>query len=281
MNVIGDNFDIKTVIMRGIASTLADDALRMDDVEPVDMKKAMEQHETYYKIFKDQLQLNVIVLDADDTLPDCVFVEDPAVVIGQTALVTTPGHPSRRKECDAMLETLQSFKGLDIKIMKHIDPTANLDGGDVLFTGDEIFVGLSKRTNEAGIKVLEGAFPDFSVISISIHGSLHLKSVCTLGGRRKILIGSDETSTDVKTQIEKKSSVKYEFLEVKDIPCSANSVYLEIDGKPTLIHPSTTKYPLTGQVYKDLQNIRKIECDLSELSKVDGCLTCSSLLLTV
>jgi len=40
----------------------------------------------------------VIVLDADESLPDGVFVEDTAVVIGRTGLITTPGHPSRRRE---------------------------------------------------------------------------------------------------------------------------------------------------------------------------------------
>ena len=34
-----------------------------------------------------------------------------------------------------------------------------LDGGDVLFTGREILVGLSSRTNQAGVEAVQAAFP--------------------------------------------------------------------------------------------------------------------------
>lgn len=38
-----------------------------------------------------ELGLKVIVLPADDQYPDCVFVEDVAVVADGTALITIPG----------------------------------------------------------------------------------------------------------------------------------------------------------------------------------------------
>lgn len=38
---------------------------------------------------------------------------------------------------------------------------ATIDGGDVLFTGDEIFVGLSQRTNYQGANALAKAFPEY------------------------------------------------------------------------------------------------------------------------
>lgn len=38
--------------------------------------------------------------------------------------------------------------------MHEIDPEATLDGGDVLYTGKHIFVGLSHRTNQRGADVL-------------------------------------------------------------------------------------------------------------------------------
>ena len=44
------------------------------------------------------LGLATITVSADHTLPDCVFVEDPLVVIGNKALFTTLGHSSRRPE---------------------------------------------------------------------------------------------------------------------------------------------------------------------------------------
>lgn len=38
--------------------------------------------------------------------------------------------------------------------MHEIDPEATLDGGDVLYTGKHLFVGLSKRTNKRGAECL-------------------------------------------------------------------------------------------------------------------------------
>ena len=49
-----------------------------------------------------------------------------------------------------------------------------MDGGDVLFTGREFFVGLSSRTNKAGFETIAKAFPDYPVTSVDMgkHGIL-------------------------------------------------------------------------------------------------------------
>lgn len=49
-------------------------------------------------------------------------------------------------------------KELDIPIIEIADTNARLDGGDVLFTGKEFFVGLSEWTNEAGAKAVAGMY---------------------------------------------------------------------------------------------------------------------------
>lgn len=52
-------------------------------------------------------------------------------------------------------------KELDIPIIEIADTNAKLDGGDVLFTGKEFFVGLSEWTNEAGAKAVAGWFYEY------------------------------------------------------------------------------------------------------------------------
>lgn len=59
--------------------------------------QARKQHETYVATLR-EIGLDVIELPADENHPDCVFVEDIAVVCNGTALLTRPGHPSREKE---------------------------------------------------------------------------------------------------------------------------------------------------------------------------------------
>lgn len=55
---------------------------------------------------------------------------------------------------------------------------ATIDGGDVLFTGEELFVGLSQRTNYQGANALAKAFPEYPTIPVVLPGTvMHLKCV--------------------------------------------------------------------------------------------------------
>ncbi|XP_071010738.1 N(G),N(G)-dimethylarginine dimethylaminohydrolase 1-like [Oncorhynchus clarkii lewisi] len=95
--VMADFGNFTHAVVRAIPSSLAKEALRMN-VSDVDLEKAQREHEVYVGVLKQKLGLEVIELPADESLPDCVFVEDAAVVCGDTALITRPGAESRRKE---------------------------------------------------------------------------------------------------------------------------------------------------------------------------------------
>lgn len=84
-------------VVRGVPVSLAKDALRLSQAE-VDATQAQREHEAYVDVLKNKLGLEVVELPADESLPDCVFVEDAAVVCGDTALITRPGAESRRRE---------------------------------------------------------------------------------------------------------------------------------------------------------------------------------------
>jgi dimethylargininase len=143
------------------------------------MGLARAQHTAYVEVLRG-LVPNVKVLPADEKFPDCVFVEDPAIVIGGHALLTQPGDPTRREETVRMRRVLRDEVGL--VVMEVADPEAKLDGGDVLWTGREILVGLSSRTNEGGLKAVREAFSGFPVTGIQVAGPLHLKTLLTLCG---------------------------------------------------------------------------------------------------
>lgn len=84
-------------VVRGIPASLAKGALRMTQAE-VDLDGAQKDHKAYVDILRTKLGLEVVELPADESFPDCVFVEDAAVVCGDTALITRPGAESRRGE---------------------------------------------------------------------------------------------------------------------------------------------------------------------------------------
>lgn len=84
-------------VVRGIPASLATEALRISEAE-VDLDKARREHDAYVEVLRTRVGLEVVELPADESLPDCVFVEDAAVVCGDTALITRPGAESRRRE---------------------------------------------------------------------------------------------------------------------------------------------------------------------------------------
>lgn len=63
----------------------------------IDLDDAKKQHENFVRLLR-ELGLDVIELPPDEGLPDCVFVEDTAVVCNGTALITRPGAAHRAKE---------------------------------------------------------------------------------------------------------------------------------------------------------------------------------------
>lgn len=97
-----------------------------------DVQLAKQQHEQYCTLLR-EIGLDVIELPPDDALPEGVFVESSAVVCNGVALIGRSENPKRRREAESMAIILK--KELDIPVIEIDDPHAQLDGGDVLFTG--------------------------------------------------------------------------------------------------------------------------------------------------
>lgn len=263
-------FTYTKALCRGIPKSLVAEAIRMDPSHtPIDYEKATKEHDHYVHTLQ-QIGLEVTILPADESLPDCVFVEDTAVVWESKALITNPGHHSRKPETLAIRQHLEKM-GLEIVVM---ESPAELDGGDVLFTGKEFFVGLSKRTNEDGIEALRKAFPNYPVHGIEIRDeSLHLKSMMSMASDEMIAIGPSPSASYALTEMKGKAKFQYTFLNVSH-DAAANCLW--ING--TLIHRSSSEFPSIKEDFASL-NCPKLEVSNEELSKVDGALTCSSLLL--
>ena len=70
-------------IVRGFAKSLVTEAQRIDDNhESISTEKIAAQKEEYYKTME-AIGIKLIKIDADETLPDCVFTEDAAIIVGK------------------------------------------------------------------------------------------------------------------------------------------------------------------------------------------------------
>ncbi|XP_013785496.1 N(G),N(G)-dimethylarginine dimethylaminohydrolase 1-like [Limulus polyphemus] len=235
----------------------------------IDLDVAKRQHEEYCKVLRG-IGLDVIELPPDENLPDCVFVEDTAVVCNGTALICRPGHPARQKEVEIIRTIIK--KELELPIIEIADPKATIDGGDVLFTGREFFVGLTDRTNEAGACALAAAFPEYPVTPIRVSHKLHLKSLLSMAGPDILCVSEGKESKSVLKRIEQEASFRYQTVTVPD-PGAANCIY----ANGTLIHAA--EFPESIKVFEEKVDFNKIALNVSELQKANGALTCSCILI--
>jgi len=141
----------------------------------LDHEIALREHEGY-RAALERCGCRVIVLEVNREYPDSVFVEDTALVLDETAIMMSPGAPSRRDEPRAIEPALRDFRPIE-----RIAPPATIDGGDIVRSGRRLYVGQSQRTNEAGIAELGAlAAPHgYDVVGIPVFGCLHLKSGCS------------------------------------------------------------------------------------------------------
>lgn len=150
---------------------------------PIDVALARSQHAAYVAALIAS-GATVETVAADEAHPDCVFVEDTAVIVDGVALITQPGAPSRRGETAAIAMALARH----VELARMADD-ATLDGGDCMRVGDTIYVGASARTNGAGIARLTEVFSRLRVVTVWLPANvLHLKCVCTALGDDRMLL---------------------------------------------------------------------------------------------
>src|SRR5688572_3386741 len=113
-------------ITRDVARSIQQAELTFVEPQRIDYVRASLQHREYRRVLAD-LGCEVISLPADDAYPDCVFVEDTAIVLSDLAVITRPGAESRRGETRAIADALEPYRPL-----VHIEAPATIDGGDVL-----------------------------------------------------------------------------------------------------------------------------------------------------
>ena len=77
---------------------------------PQDIDLANTQHKQYCEALE-SCGVSVTMLEADHNHPDCLFVEDQAVIVDGHVLLPVPGHPSRVAEQPPIYDFLVSKMG--------------------------------------------------------------------------------------------------------------------------------------------------------------------------
>jgi len=222
--------------------------------EPVDHVRAAEQHDAYVAVLAAH-GWRAVHAQAADELPDAPFVEDTVVVAGRLAVLTRPGAPERRPEVASVAALVRE---LGLKVVRITGP-GTLDGGDVLQVGTTVYVGRSARTNAAGIAQLSALLPERRVIPVELRGVLHLKSAVT-ALPDGTLIG-DPRYVDLPGLL-----VPLEEAGAHVVPLGADRVLMAASA------------PRTAALLEQ-RGLGVTVVDISEYEKLEGCVTCLSVLI--
>ena len=248
-----------TGLVRDPSSRLADGIVTHINRTQVDVALARAQHAAY----ADALAAGgwtVRQVPAADDCPDSVFVEDTVVICEDLAVLTRPGAPARRAEVAGVAQTIRSL-GLRTAC---IEEPGTLDGGDILQAGHTEYAGRGGRTNGEGIRQLRSLLAPLgrTVVAVPLGNVLHLKSAVTALPDGTFLLLPELVPAGL-------------FPAVRPVTEEAGSHVVPLGGDRVLIAASA---PRTAEFLRDL-GFTPVVVEISEFEKLEGCVTCLSVLL--
>jgi len=253
---------VLTAITRAVSPSFERCELSFIPRQPIDLAKAHQQHLAYEKLLA-ALGARVISLPAEPDLPDSMFVEDPALVLDELAIIFPLGTETRRREAPSIAAALQPFRKIE-----YVQLPGIVEGGDILRLGRRLFVGLTARSNAEGIAQLSRIVAPYGyeVIGVPCPGCLHLKSAVTALDARTLLAN--------RAWFDSSLFAGYDWVDVDPAePHAGNALILS----GAVIFPAS--FPRT-RARIEARGLPVVSLDIAELQKAESGLTCSSLLFT-
>ena len=229
--------------------------------EPIDFAAALRQHEAYCALLVKCGVHRIHALDANRDCPDSTFIEDTALVLDEIAVQASMGADSRRREPEGIAPVLRQYREV-----VSIERPATLEGGDVVTIGRTLIVGLTSRTNMAGVRALERIVHRFGyrVLPVTPRGALHLKTTCCSVDDETLLVNA--------AWIDKGELKDFRIIPI--VPTEPFGAEVTRVGK-TLVMAAET--PRTADVLRARgHDVRTTP--LSEFAKAEGGPTCLSLI---
>lgn len=252
--------DRRLALVRRPSPLLADGLVTHIERSPVDVDLAVRQWQGYVDALVDE-GWQVIQAPPVDACPDGVFIEDPVFVHRDLAVLMRSGAPERRGETEGLADVLAA-QGYRIAAIE--DP-GTMDGGDILTHGDQVWVGVGGRTNQAGVDQLAVLLGELgaTVTGVPLTKALHLKSAVTALPDGTVI--GYEPVVDDPTRWPS-------FLAMPEEP-GAHVVLLG-DDRVLMSAAAPESAALLAE-----RGVDVVTVDISEYEKLEGCVTCLSVRL--
>jgi dimethylargininase len=253
-------FDFDDAIVRAPGHSVVD-GIRSDARATPAYEKIVQEHAAYIAALR-EAGLRVDVLPPLERYPDAMFVEDPAFVIPEGAIQLRSGADARRGEGEEIASALRRH----FAIVFALEGDEYVDGGDVLIALDEIFIGLSKRTNRKGAEALRAKLAQLgrkSRIAQTPDTILHFKTAVSLL--------SEDTVVATRAMAESSIFAGFKIILVPD----------EEEPAANLLRVNDVvfvgeNFPRTIDLIAK-EGLRVVPLPVSEIGKLDAGLSCMSL----
>lgn len=249
----------KAITRRPSASVI--NGLRSYNAGNPDFAQLQQDHKAYVASLK-AAGAEVIELEPLEELADSVFVEDTALCLPDCAVMMRPGAESRQPEVAPMRHPISQI----FDTVFEITGPGSIEGGDILYTGQEILVGTSERTDHAGIYELS-AFVEargYKVRTVETPpGVLHFKTDCSLIDSKTILSTARLAASGC-----------FSDYRVLLVPEGEEAAANMIRFNDMLI--MSNGFPKTADML-DAAGFTLVQLNNSECAKIDGGMSCLSL----
>ncbi|WML53617.1 dimethylarginine dimethylaminohydrolase family protein [Neobacillus sp. PS3-12] len=233
--------------------------------EGIHIERALLQHGEFVKTLQDH-GIEVILLPYHKKYPEQVFTRDIGFTLGQTIFVAKMATDVRGGEEDVLKQWLE-----DEEISYYNLAEERIEGGDVVIDQENIYAGLSNRTDMKAVEQLQRLLNQFNVIAIPFKEKyLHLDCVFNVVSPEVALIYPNALT---KKDIDFFAS-RYELIEVsEEEQFQLGTNVLSIGNKRLF------SLPVNKNVNMQLRNrgFEVIEVDITEIIKSGGSFRCCTL----
>lgn len=252
-------FDFNRALVRQPCAEVVN-GLRMTDRADPSFRGIADLHDKYINALE-SAGLSVTTLPPLPAFPDSVFIEDPALVFEDAAILLKPGAATRKAEAEELIATLQKeFSRLLVL------RDGSVEGGDVLVTSDRILIGLSQRTSEQGAKALIDALAAIGRTGVIVRppaGVLHLKTASGMLDEETVFATAALATSGI-----------FDGFRVITVPEGEERAANVLRLNEAVLMPADCP---ASQDILARANLTVIPLDVSEIEKIDGGLTCLSL----
>jgi N-dimethylarginine dimethylaminohydrolase len=233
---------------------------------PPQKGKLISDHRTFSNILK-KYNIDVMHIPGSPDSPYQTFTRDVGFVIHDRLFISRPLEEIRRQEI------LKLMTLLDEKEIKYTRLNKGcIEGGDVIIHGNQIFIGISSRTNDRGLEGFAKQLrAGFQLIPVRLaKGILHLDTVFSILNDRLAFVFDDGIYSEDRKVLED----KFDLIRIKHnefFKLAINILFLSPDLAITQVQH--------GRINKilNMMGIKSIEIDYYEMIKLGGSFRCNCL----